>query len=105
MPTIERATILDQYEQHQKDVQAMKDKQVMIFEGDNTVVTLKETPVQQVEENGYQFYLYQVRHAGKEKILRLFLNQAAEMERVAREKGSDEINIRRPKGSKKLEFS
>lgn len=105
MPTLDRASVLTEYEQHNKDVAAMKEKQVMVFEGDLVEVELTDKPVQKVEENGYTFYCYTVKQSGKEKILRLFLNQAGEMEKVAKEKDSSQISIRRPKGSKKLEFS
>lgn len=105
MPTLDRASVLNEYEDHQKNVAAMKEKQVMVFEGDLVEIEVTDKAVQKIDENGYTFYCYTVKQGGKEKILRLFLNQAGEMEKVIKDKDSNSVSIRRAKGSKKLEFS
>lgn len=84
---------------------ASNDKKFIPMEGtENDIYVFPDDPVV-VPEGEYTFYQFRVRHMDKEKTMRLFDNQAVEMDDALKKHKDRNIHVSRGKGSKKIVFS
>lgn len=101
MPTITGKQILEKHEAQRK----ASEGKFIPFEGEEYDVTVKREDPVEIPEGEYTFYQYRVIHNGKEKMWRLFLNQAADLETILAKRPERNVHVQRPRGSKKLNIT